>query len=379
MITPALLPLLLVAFVLSSILAQVVSPYWRKPNITASPAERINLAGAALAEAVNQLNPATQFFPNATSGAVAGYKGSFYGQMAEFDLITKQTMWEKSLKTYFQVAQSAHVYHALTYGRAAALAYAAYKDQTFLDYAMQSWWFGRAYTLSQDDVSAGRISAKNLSPLQEVCQNLLEAIYAPQNYSCEVINEIFPYNTGITIEGLSILAALTNDTETQNLLEQILATAIPYSLWQGSDGVIAEVNQYNTTQTTGDLNLVQGLAAAYARNATSVDMHAYIGHYLAVQFNAVVDLATMGGTNIYGSSWVGPPSSTYLGQDQTSALSALIAALVVSHDSVPSSSAPSTTFLATHPGKTKAVPIANGTSLSTRATLAQLVRSGRRV
>ncbi|KAJ7302405.1 hypothetical protein DFH08DRAFT_945631 [Mycena albidolilacea] len=112
--------------------------------------------------------------------------------------------------------------------------------------------------------------------------------------------------------------------------------------------------------TTGDLNLVQGLAAAYARNVTSVDMHAYIGHYLAVQFNAVVDLATVGGTNIYGSSWVGPPSTTYLGQDQTSALSALIAALVVSHDSVPSSSAPSTTFRATHPGKTKAVPIAVG-------------------
>ncbi|KAJ7302406.1 hypothetical protein DFH08DRAFT_905201 [Mycena albidolilacea] len=309
MITPALLPLLLVAFALPSILAQVVSPYWRKPDITASPAERINLAGAALAKAVNQLNPAPQFFrellslslstrynltsllsANATSGAVAGCKGSFYGQMAEFDLITKQTMWEKSLKTYFQVAQSAHVNFSTTktYGRAAALAYAAYKDQTFLDYAMQSWWFGRAYTLSQDDVSAGRISTKNLSSLQEVCQNqtmvggtfwlmdpvkpkliplstglsallaeatsdqlylqaaiesrkfiqahlhndlniVLEAIYAPQNYSCDVINEIFPYNTGITIEGLSILAALINDTETQNLLEQILAAAIPYS------------------------------------------------------------------------------------------------------------------------------------------------------
>ncbi|KAJ7799090.1 hypothetical protein B0H14DRAFT_2617368 [Mycena olivaceomarginata] len=434
MITPALLPLLLVAFALPSILAQVVSPYWRvrvhpqprpprrliptprKPNITASPAERINLAGAALAEAVNQLNPAPQFFPNATGVAVAGCKGSFYGQMAEFDLITKQTMWEKSLKTYFQVAQSAHGnfsttnvslgYSISNIRRAAALAYAAYKDQTFLDYATQSWWFGRAYTLSQDDVSAGRISTKNISPLQECCQNrsskpgpaetmvggtfwlmdpvkpkltplstglsallaeatsdqlylqaaiesrkfiqahllndrniVLEAIYAPQNYSCGVINEIFPYNTGITIEGLSILAALTNDTETRNCryrLEQILATAIPYSLWQGSDGVIAIVNQNNTrgsAQTTGDLNLVQGLAAAYARNATSVDMHAYIGHYLAVQFNAVVDLATVGGTNIYGSSWVGPPSSTYLGQDQTSALSALIAALVVAHDS----------------------------------------------
>jgi hypothetical protein len=132
----------------------------------------------------------------------------------------------------------------------------------------------------------------------------------------------------------------------------------------------------------GDLNLVQGFAAAYARNTTSVEMHAYIGHYLAVQvslcsslerqfrahklqFNAVVDLATVGGSNIYGNSWLGPPSSTYLGQDQTTALSALIGALVVSNDSIPSSSAPSTaspsvTPTAVHPGKAKAVPIAVG-------------------
>ncbi|KAJ6563822.1 hypothetical protein B0H19DRAFT_1284837 [Mycena capillaripes] len=146
-------------------------------------------------------------------------------------------------------------------------------------------------------------------------------------------------------------------------LEQILTVAIPYSLWQRSDGVIAEVNQNNkreSAQTTGDLNLVQGLATAYAWNATSIEMHAYIGHYLAIQFNAVVDLATVGGTNIYGGSWVGPPSPTHLGQDQTTALSALIGALVVSHDSTPSSSVPATTSPAAHPRKAKSVPIAFG-------------------
>ncbi|KAJ7199100.1 hypothetical protein C8J57DRAFT_1634050 [Mycena rebaudengoi] len=115
----------------------------------------------------------------------------------------------------------------------------------------------------------------------------------------------------------------------------------------------------------GDLNLVQGFAAAYARNTTSVEMHAYLGHYLAVQFNAVVDLATVGGSNIYGNSWSGPLSSTYLGQDQTTALSVLLGALVVSNDSISSSSAlsttsPSTTPEAVHPGKAKAIPVALG-------------------
>ncbi|KAJ7260617.1 hypothetical protein C8J57DRAFT_1636635 [Mycena rebaudengoi] len=429
MITLALLLLLLAAFALPT-LALDVSPYWRKPNITASPAERVNLAGAALALAVSQLNPVPQFFPNATNDAVAGCKGSFYGQLAEFDLITEQTVYKKTLNTYFQVAQMAHANFSTTktYGRAAALAYLAYKDQSFLDYAMQAWWFGRAYTLSQDDVSAGRISTKDLSPLQQFCQDqtmaggtfwlmdpvkpkvlalstgyflvlsallaeatsdqlyfqaaveswkfiqahllndqnlVFEAIYAPQNYSCTIIRETQPYNTGIVIEGLSILIALTNDTETKNVLEQILTIAIPYNVWQGSDGVIAVVNQTNETQKMGDLNLVQGFAAAYARNATSVEMHAYLGHYLTVQFNAVVDLATVGGSNIYGNSWSGPPSSTYRGQDQTTALSALLGALVVSNDSIPSSSAPSTTSPSTtpeavHPGKAKAVPIALG-------------------
>jgi hypothetical protein len=45
---------------------------------------------------------------NATNDAVAGCKGSFYGQLAEFDLITKQTVYKETLNTYFQVAQMAH-------------------------------------------------------------------------------------------------------------------------------------------------------------------------------------------------------------------------------------------------------------------------------
>ncbi|KAJ7713367.1 hypothetical protein B0H14DRAFT_3523445 [Mycena olivaceomarginata] len=242
--------------------SQVVSPYWRKPNITASPADASTLR---VRRWQRPYNLTSLLSANATGVAVAGCKGSFYGQMAEFDLITKQTMWEKSLKTYFQV------YHALTYGRAAALAYAAYKDQTFLDYATQSWWFGRAYTLSQDDVSAGRISTKNIS----LCKSVAK----------------------ITMVGGTFW--LMDPVKPKNSLEY-------------------RVNRY------------------------------------------FLVLSHRGGTNIYGSSWVGPPSSTYLGQDQTSALSALIAALVVAHDSVPSSSAPSTTFPATHPGKAKAVPIAVG-------------------
>jgi hypothetical protein len=46
----------------SAATSQPSNPDPQKPNIIASPAERVNLAGAALAEAVSQLNPGPQFF-----------------------------------------------------------------------------------------------------------------------------------------------------------------------------------------------------------------------------------------------------------------------------------------------------------------------------
>jgi hypothetical protein len=54
------------------------------------------------------------------------------------------------------------------YGRAAAKAYAAYGTKKFLDYAVQSWWFGRAYTISSGDVSSGMIQSKTF-PISKVC------------------------------------------------------------------------------------------------------------------------------------------------------------------------------------------------------------------
>ncbi|KAJ6532540.1 hypothetical protein B0H19DRAFT_965716, partial [Mycena capillaripes] len=79
-----------------------------------------------------------------------------------------------------------------------ALLAEATSDQLYFQAAVESWKFIQAHLLND--------------------QNLVfEAIYAPQNYSCAIIRETQPYNTGIVIEGLSILVALTNDTETKNV------------------------------------------------------------------------------------------------------------------------------------------------------------------
>jgi hypothetical protein len=61
-----------------------------------------------------------------------------------------------------------HMYRG--YGYAAARAYTAYKDRKFLDFAIQSWWVGRHYTISQEDASSGTMSVKNF-PISSQCNN----------------------------------------------------------------------------------------------------------------------------------------------------------------------------------------------------------------
>lgn len=57
-----------------------------------------------------------------------------------------------------------------TFGHAAAKAYAAYKKKSFLEYAVQSWWRGRKFTLSVQDIAAGKVAEKSFT-LTKVCQN----------------------------------------------------------------------------------------------------------------------------------------------------------------------------------------------------------------
>ncbi len=72
------------------------------------------------------------------------------------------------------------------FGRAAARAYVGYKNPTFLDYAVQSWWFGRAYTISPADAASGSISTKDF-PIWEVCDNG-EAI-PTSSYKCVEVKD----------------------------------------------------------------------------------------------------------------------------------------------------------------------------------------------
>ncbi|KAJ7174858.1 hypothetical protein C8R46DRAFT_1215023 [Mycena filopes] len=368
--SPPRLLLALLVLTAMQVTSQVTPSSWRKPNITTPLTERVRLAGAALDTAIDRLGD----LPTAT--------GDLYSQMALFDMATNQSKYESALGQYFEPANS------LAFGHAALHAYTAYnKNPTFLQYAIESWSLGRRFTLSAQDVAAGKFAGKNFT-LSKVCHNatmaggtfennkpgdvniegyatgyflvlsalLAEAtgdpvylaaanqtasfihtqLYNVQNVvqsymsastsiaPCNVSSSTNPVanESGLMIEGLAVLAAVTGSKDTLELLNQLLVTVTSNTGWQRENGILAEGDK-----ASGDMNVLRGLGTVYSRNLTTPAMRQYVGDYIGVQFNAVVDLATSNGTDIYGDSWTGPPSGNFSGLNQTDALGALISAI----------------------------------------------------
>ncbi|KAJ7251007.1 hypothetical protein C8J57DRAFT_1723312 [Mycena rebaudengoi] len=381
--------------------AQVVSPTWRKPNITASTANRIRIVSAALEQSLNHLGVDGQFTDSEDGGW--GRAGQFYGQMADFDVSTGQSKYEDTIQKNLAFTQrtganfsnenvSLPLVQQKYYGRAATKAYSAYGTQIFLDYAIQAWWFGRRYTLTLDNVNSGKTNVKNY-PIIKTCDGVTMAggtfhsndttepgvdasptanflilsallaeatsdpmylqaasdaadfirahlytgshliqstISARQNDSCEVDTYTDPDFSGLVIEGLSILFSITKKASTQLLLNDLI-TVIPHTTWQQLNGIL--INDQDFFPGT----LVKGLAVAYGRNATNPELRDWMKAYIAVQFNALVDLAT-NGTNIYAKAWEGPPSLTFDGGAQSDAIEVLLSAISFEDDSQPASS-----------------------------------------
>ncbi|KAJ6577848.1 hypothetical protein B0H19DRAFT_932059 [Mycena capillaripes] len=143
----------------------------QRPNITTSLVDRIGIASAGLEKTISQLGPDAQF-----DGQSLGYAGQLYSQMAEFDIATNQTKYADSLTKYFLLAphRSTNFSDIFAYGHAGAIAYKAYNDPVFLGYAVQSWWFGQNYTLSPEQVAAGKSPVKNFTIIKE-CQDITMA------------------------------------------------------------------------------------------------------------------------------------------------------------------------------------------------------------
>ncbi|KAK0433848.1 hypothetical protein EV421DRAFT_1993812 [Armillaria borealis] len=345
------------------------------PNITSSKDDRIGVASAALEKAVSMLQSNGQF-----NDSTYDTPGRLYAQMAEFDRLTNQTKYKQTLKQYFDLAES--IDYGLNYGYAAARAYTAYRDPDFLALAVTSWTSARRYTISKKQAVSGFTDVKQFN-LSTSCQGatltggtyfstdsndtnlhsmatgfflavsaLLAEATSNQTYldaaiesasfiqshlldpsntvmafmssklneSCSVYTTAYSPNTGIFVEGLVILADITRNTSTEALLRSIIVTVITDTSWQGLDGILS-------IATNGGHYIVRALAALYERNTTSSDLREYIKEYLGVQYNAVIEKATSGGSNIYGIPWTGLPSTSFSSENQTVAVSALLSAI----------------------------------------------------
>ncbi|KAJ7155125.1 hypothetical protein C8R46DRAFT_1196660 [Mycena filopes] len=352
----------------------MVSSTWRKPAMTMSSAAQVALVDAALQKSTSVL---------ATNGEFAA---TLYSEMAEFDVVSNQTKYQVELKDYLSGSTKSQQksQEPESMAHASIRAYAAYKDPVFLQLANESWAFAQTYTLFGSAAASGSLGFKNFT-MNSACQAksmvggtfdttnatdtsitafasasffavsalLAEATSDPvylkaafdsadfiwghlsaQNLvqtaisadACALDDEPNSFNTGLMIEGLAVLYSVTQNATTQAMLNAVINATITNGDWQTEDGIIVHGGS-----KLGDKYLVRGLAAAYARDVTARELRAPVHDYIAVQFNAVVDLASSNGNAIYGGAWTGPPSTVFSQSNQTTAISALLSGMAL-HD-----------------------------------------------
>ncbi|KAJ7493806.1 hypothetical protein FB451DRAFT_1491225 [Mycena latifolia] len=222
-----------------------------------------------------------------------------------------------------------------------------------------------AATQSADFIHAHLYNVRNM---------VQDGIDARANMSCSIEPVEASYNSGLMIEGLAVLYSITHNSSIHDLISEIITAAIPNNAWQESDGIIANGGEWPFPHLShsivtvfadgklGDMFLPRGLATAYIRNATTPELQSYIGEYLSVQFNAVIDLAT-NGSNIYEGTWTGPPSGKPSGGNQTNALQALLSTINLynqTSDPPIASASPSATPSTVPKRSTKIAPIIGG-------------------
>ncbi|KAK0482996.1 hypothetical protein EDD18DRAFT_1432794 [Armillaria luteobubalina] len=83
----------------------------------------------------------------------------------------------------------------------------------------------------------------------------------------------------------------------------------------------------------------------------------YTSLILLIKYNAVIEKATSGGTNIYGIPWTGPPSTSFSSVNQTVALSALLGGIQLLDDQSSSTSITSPTLSAIPHASTTPSPL----------------------
>ncbi|KAG6816297.1 hypothetical protein H0H87_007180 [Tephrocybe sp. NHM501043] len=137
---------------------------------------------------------------------------------------------------------------------------------------------------------------------------------------------LFTYNSGKFIEGLSVLADVTGDSQWRKLMVNVVAASVKSGDWQGSDGIIIEgaSAKKNNDGVGFKAVFIRGLHEALYRNPSNRALCTLIHSYVDVQYNALLDLAA--NENTYSSDWNGPPQN-FTTWGQLASLDVFVAAI----------------------------------------------------
>ncbi|ESK87810.1 glycoside hydrolase family 76 protein [Moniliophthora roreri MCA 2997] len=370
---------------------------WREPNVTLPFDRRAALASSALDVVIGMAEsdltyqhdvpltlsvlPLLSKFDSATNQTkYRNQTEQFFSRYADAKQLERA------------VGDNTWVDENLVFGYTAFLAYTAYKDSQYLSTAKNAWDFARRYTLLEEDITTGtHILELNYDRIQLTCNGesmaggtteigegdvflgwqtilflrlsalLYEAtlnntylnaakqsadfiqIHLTQSPgfvqggisldNCRTPSDLqsnFSDTAGIFIHGLSILSSTTKNSSLMSLVEQSVATVTnQVGVLQKDNGI-----QANDRNVLENLWFIDGLGGAYTRFTSSDNLRNYTGSFLAVQYNALLELATEGQSNVYSGDWSGPPQSAADIPSQTSASGVLVAGIMLGPGSV---------------------------------------------
>ncbi|KAL0571088.1 hypothetical protein V5O48_010870 [Marasmius crinis-equi] len=166
--------------------------------------------------------------------------------------------------------------------------------------------------------------------------------------------------SGVWIEGLATFSTVADESTKPDdqLISKSYIAAMSAQIWHSADGIlrVPDGNRYHA-----DVNFPRGLGTLYQRTENP-NFKNDIENYMAVQYNAILDLSTIKGSDLYSFDWIGPPASTFDFESQINALGVLIP--VIALPDTNSTSNPNITSTSSSTSISNATPNSSPTSAS---------------
>ncbi|VDC08017.1 unnamed protein product [Peniophora sp. CBMAI 1063] len=133
---------------------------------------------------------------------------------------------------------------------------------------------------------------------------------------CATSNQTVTHNSGWFIEGMSVLANVTQNSTQAQLLYDLVPGVVTQNGWTLKTGVNSEESSAGALKGT----LIRGLTEMRSRFTNQTQLASLIEAYVAVQFNSILANARAGTSDNYTASWIGPTPTEFQGAGNVVAL-----------------------------------------------------------